>query len=69
MMLIVASIDANPIQKVILRREKLDNQLVIILAAALRNCSSLTTLDLYGNDFGLTGVISLAAALPNCPAP
>ena len=68
MMLIVATIVANPIQEVNLRWENLDDQLVIILAAALRNCSSLTTLKLVGNAIGTEGAISLAAALPNCPA-
>ena len=68
MVLICASIVANPIQKVLLSSENLDDQLVIFLAAALRNCSSLTTLDLSYNDFGPKGVISLAVALPNCPA-
>ena len=37
MVLIVASIVANPIQEVILQWENLDDQLVIILAAALRD--------------------------------
>ena len=67
MVLICALIVANPIQKVLLSSENLDDQLVIFLAAALRNCSSLTTLDLYGNDFGLEGVMLLADALRNCP--